>query len=452
MSGRAPAPIPPDPTLVALRGSVVPRPYDSRAIVRATFNPECQILPAAAAMAVSIDTLAEHAHAAGLGPEPRRAMGQLARAQGETFDANMLTTGAPLLDAFVAGGWLEGPNIAVVNVGDHVPPPTAAGLTGSGGKPGEAAWRHYHVRRVAYTMRAVAVAMTQPTPTLLLRGVVETTGFAGTPVRCFGEFDFALIFPPAQRPPRGEVRAALIQAAPGGTAGDDHGGTGLVVVGDAKSWRRLGRLDNGDKRAAAALQIGLYVAAARATWPAGPAGAVCAHGLVVNPPGTGGLSVATLTQVDLSDALRAIAQIPARAARAVPTVSAALARAVRAGAALGHADPAVTGRAIEALLEHGSWKPACLTRCPNGQACRRHAQCGGSVERLGEVAVQAGDVASITRLNALRAGAAPTADEAEIAAALRAADELLGADIALPWVRPGVGPERPGGAGLAVGA
>ena len=158
---------------------------------------------------------------------------------------------------------------------------------------------------------------------------------------------------------------------------------------------------------------------------------------MVNPPGTGGLSVATLTQLDLSDALRAIAQIPGRAARAVPIVSAALARAVGAGAALGHADPAVTGGAIEALLEHGSWKPACLTRCPFGQPCRRHAQRGGSVERLGEVAVQAGDIASITRLNALRAGAAPTADETEIAAALRAADELLGLDVALPWPRPG---------------
>src|SRR5258708_1318468 len=52
------------------------------------------------------------------------------------------------------------------NVWGQVPPPTAAGLTGSGGKPGEAAWRHYHVRRVAYTTDAVTVAMTQPTPSL----------------------------------------------------------------------------------------------------------------------------------------------------------------------------------------------------------------------------------------------------------------------------------------------
>ena len=153
MSRRPPAPVPADPTLAALRGNATPRPYDSRAIVRATFNPECQILPAAAAMAVSMDTLAQYAHAAGLGPEPRRAMGQLARAQGKRL---MRTCSRParrcLTHSSPADGWRDRTSRWLTSA-DHVPPPTAAVLTGSGGKPGEAVWRHYHTARGVHHAR-----------------------------------------------------------------------------------------------------------------------------------------------------------------------------------------------------------------------------------------------------------------------------------------------------------
>src|SRR4051794_37657645 len=252
-SGPAPAPV--DPALVALRGTTPAKPYDSRATARGTANPDCGTLPVVAAMGVSPDVVAQHAHAVGLGPDPRRSMSQLARQQGDTYDANVLTDGRPLLEVLHAEGYLDTTSIAVVNVNDHVNPPTAAGLTGTGGKPTEQQWRHYHPQRERYTRDPHPPALAPPPPTLLLRGGVETTTFAGTPLRAFGEFDFALVYPPGCLPPSTDIREAL---GLGGITEHD----GITVLGDAKSWRKLGRLDNGDKRAVVAIQIALYNAAA----------------------------------------------------------------------------------------------------------------------------------------------------------------------------------------------
>ena len=90
-----------DPVLTALRGTARVKPYDSRAITRSTSHPTCNLLPVAASMGVAIDTIASYAHEAGLGPEPRRTMSQLARQQGETFDSNVLTDGAAVLAALI---------------------------------------------------------------------------------------------------------------------------------------------------------------------------------------------------------------------------------------------------------------------------------------------------------------------------------------------------------------
>src|SRR5262249_29167144 len=145
---------------------------------------------------------------------------------GDTYDANVLTDGRPLLEALHAEGYLDTTSIAVVNVNDHVNPPTAAGLTGSGGKPTEQQWRHYHQQRERYTRDAHARALTEPTPTLLLRGVIETTSFAGTPLRAFGEFDFAIIYPPGSQP----IDPGLCEAL--GLSATEH--DGVTVLGDAK--------------------------------------------------------------------------------------------------------------------------------------------------------------------------------------------------------------------------
>ena len=436
MTFRAPEPAPlgpvePPPALVALRGTVQARPYDSRAITRDCTNTDCDVLPLAAGMAVTMDTLAAMAHDVGLAPTPRRGMSQFARQQGETFDDNILTDGRPLIAELVELGWIDSASIAVVNVNDHVDPPTAAGLTGDGGKPGEQAWRHYHLARVRYTVEALARAVRAATPTLLLRGVVETTGVARTPVRGFGEFDFALILPPGYLPPSPSIREVIA------LHGIGPGHTGVTVVGDAKSWRKLGRLDNGDKRATVARQLGLYVTAARRTWQLELAETVIGYGLAVNPPSAGGLSRATLTGLDLSDVLRVLVGKPLRAEAAVQKATVPLEAAVAAGARLDPADPLATTAALKALMDHASWQPSCLAQCPMGQACRRHLDSADRVERLGTAAVQAGRITTLTRLHALRQGAAPTASEADAAQQLAAADVLLGADVTPPWMSDG---------------
>jgi hypothetical protein len=429
-----------DPVLAALRGSLSAKPYDARAIVRPSANPACGLLPVAAAMSVSIDSVATAAHEVGLGPELRRTMSQFARQQGDTFDANINTDGAPLVAAFQAEGWIATPSINVVNVDDHVDPPRASGLTGDGGKPTEQQWRSYHRTRARYTVNAHSRALSSGGPTLLLRGVVETTSLAGTALPAFGEFDAALILPPGIVP--SDALCHELGIAP------DH--TGLTLIGDAKSWRRLGRLDNGDKRAAVALQVSLYVAAARIEWPAAQAATVLSVGVAVNPPGTGGLATAALTRLDLSDSLRTVAATRGRATQVVADAAASLAADVAAGARLDPADPDATRRALRALMGLSAWTPSCLSACPMGQTCRRHASDGGEIARLGDVAVYAGPVERVGRLQELRAGMSPTPEEQEVAARLRGARTLLGADPAVPW--PDAPPEDAGAHAAAGGA
>ena len=430
-----PAPIAIEPALAALRGTVAAKPYDSRAAARAASNPDCSTLPIVATMGVSPDVVAQHAHAVGLGPDPRRSMSQLARQQGDTYDSNVLTDGRPLLEPLHAEGYLDTVSIAVVNVNDHVNPPTAAGLTGNGGKPNEQQWRHYHQQRERYTRDAHARALAAPTPTLLLRGVVETTQFAGTPLRAFGEFDFAIIYPLGSAPPDPAVREAfgLPEAA-------EH--DGITVLGDAKSWRKLGRLDNGDKRAAVAVQVALYSAAGATTWPAAQAATVRPVGLIANPPSTGGLATVKLTRVDLSDPLRTLHAAADRRQQVVATAIPQIAEAVAHGAQLDLTDPAATIDAIDALLAFSAWNPGCLSRCPLGQICRRAVADHDSTTRLGPLSTQAAPVATMSRLHVLQGGASPTPSEAEVAASLATGTDLLGAPVPLPWTP--VIPARPG--------
>lgn len=427
-----PVPVSLDPALAALRGTMPTKPYDARAIVRPSTNPSCGLLPVAAAMSVSLDSLASQAHLVGLGPDPRRSMSQFARQQGDTYDANVLTDGAPLVAALHADGWITTTSIAVVNVDDHVDPPRASGLTGDGGKPTEQQWRLYHRQRARYTLDAHVRALGSFVPTLLLRGVVETTELAGTSLRAFGEFDFALIFPPGTMP-SDELCAELGIRA-------DH--RGLTFIGDAKSWRRLGRLDNGDKRANVALQVALYVGAGQRTWPTAQASTLQSFGMAANPPGTGGLATTKLTRLDLSDALRTVAATPGRAAAVAANAAALLAVDVAAGARLDPEDEDATRRALRALMELSAWMPSCLSACPMGQTCRRHASECSDVARLGDVAVHAGPVERIDRLQELRAGQAPTPDERPVADRLHSAGALLGAEPPLPWAAVGPAPER----------
>jgi hypothetical protein len=363
-------------------------------------------------------------------------MSQLARQQGDTYDSNVLTDGRPLLEALHAEGYLDTASIAVVNVNDHVNPPTAAGLTGNGGKPTEQQWRHYHQQRERYTRDAHARALAAPTPTLLLRGVLETTGFAGTPLRAFGEFDFGIIFPPGSMPPDPVVREALGLPE---TAEHD----GITVLGDAKSWRKLGRLDNGDKRAAVAVQIALYTVAATTKWPAAQAATVRPVGLIANPPSTGGLATVKITRVDLSDPLRTLRASPVRGQQVVAAAIPQIAAAVAQGAELDLTNPTATVDAIETLLGFSAWNPGCLSRCPLGQICRRAAAAHDSATRLGPLATHAAPVTTMSRIHALQGGASPTPSEVEIAASLATGTDLLGAPVPPPWAAPAI-PAQPG--------
>ena len=353
-------------------------------------------------------------------------MSQLARQQGDTYDSNVLTDGRPLLEALHAEGYLETASIAVVNVNDHVNPPTTAGLTYNGGKPTEQQWRHYHQHRERYTRGAHARALAAPMPTLLLRGVLETTEFAGTPLRAFGEFDFGIIYPPGSVPPDPAVREAL-----GLARAAEH--DGITVFGDAKSWRKLGRLDNGDKRAAAAIQVALYTVAATTTWPTAQAATVQPVGLIANPPSTGGLATVKLTRVDLSDPLRTLYASADRGQQVVAAAIPQIAAAVAHGAQLDLIDPVATIDAIDTLLAFSAWNPGCLNRCPLGQICRRAAADHDSTARLGPLATQAAPVAAMSRLHALQGGASPAPSEAEVAASLASGTDLLGAPVPPPW-------------------
>ncbi|MCU1449405.1 MAG: hypothetical protein JWP02_1575, partial [Acidimicrobiales bacterium] len=402
----------------------------ARAIARTTANPDCGVLPVAAAMNVPVDTLAVYAHAVGLGPEPRREMSQLARQQGNTFDERMLTDGTPLLARLEKDGWLSHTNIAVINVDDHVSPPTTKGLTSDGGKPTEHQWRAYLKQRDRYTREAHARALTEPEPTLLLRGVVDTSHIAGT-AGCYGEFDYAIVYPPGVVPPSSEIQTLL---------GIDGSHEGRTVLGDAKSWRRLGPLDNGDKRAQVATQIGVYSASAKATWPATQAETVSSIALVLNPPGSGGLATGRLTSLDLADALRGLDNVPARHAIAVATAATMLQNVVADGGRLDLDDTTATTKAVNGLLTLSAWNPGCLSRCPLGQTCRRSVEQTGSLSRLGQTAAQAGPVAGIARLQQLRAGASPTTSEQTVATELDAARRRLGTPIPTPTAAPAAAP------------
>lgn len=435
MSRRRTPPTPPAP-LTALTGALGVDSYDSRALGRATANPDCGTLPIAAALGVSPDTLARRAHELGLGPQPDRGMSQIANQQGRAFDVAMLDDGAPVRDALVADGWLDTATpLAVINVNDHVDPPTKEQLTANGGKHTEQRLRIYMRHRARYTTAAAAAAMRRDHPTLLLRGQVETTRVGGTRRSAFGEFDLALIYPPGTAPPDARV-SALLEL----DADQPAGHHGLVVLGDAKSWRKLGRLDHGDKRAVVAVQVAVYSVATEATWPtADPALAavtVAAHGLVVNPPGHGGLSVAKLTAIDTRDARRALAAAASRAAATLAAAQPGLSAAVAVGARLDHPDPALARRALAALLAERSWQPSCLASCPLGQVCRRATIAEADLTRLGPLGAAAAPAGGIDRLHELAHGAATTVSEAPLADGLQQARTLLGPTPALPWTPP----------------
>lgn len=428
--------------LTALTGNLKLDSYDSRALGRVTANPDCGSLPVAAALGISPDTLARRAHELGIGPEPDRGMSQIANQQGRVFDANMLDTGDPLRVALIDDGWLDAAaTLAVVNVNDHVDPPTAEQLAADGGKHTEQHYRIYMRQRVKFTAGAVADALTRAHPTLMLRGQVETTSIGATRRAAFGEFDFAVIYPPGTAPVNDDIRLAL-NLDPADPGRHD----GLIVFGDAKSWRKLGPLDNGDKRAKVAVQLAVYALAADHTWPAAQPAltglTVATLGLIVNPPGHGGLSIGKLTRVDIRDARRALTATADRISDALAHAEPALLAALNAGATLDATDPALATQALAAILSVRAWKPSCLTTCPLGQVCRRDSDAGDQTERLGPLAAAAAGVSSISRLHALAHGATPTPTETETAAALRNSRALLGPRPALPWPTPTV-PAQP---------
>ncbi|MFI1989063.1 hypothetical protein [Actinoplanes sp. NPDC020271] len=416
----------------ALGRELQPSGLDTREIDRAAGNKTCRILPTARVIGVSMDFLAARAAEADLGPVTARGMSQNARLQGETYDRNMLTTGIPIGQALASDGWIDGPDLQIVNIADHFTRPSKRRARDEAEEAQQQAqWRAFHRRRARYTTKEAAEALARTdTPTLLLRGVVETTPFAGTLRRSHGEFDCALVLPP------GLVTARAIRAA--GRA-MPHG---MITFGDAKSWRRRGRLDDGDKRAAVALQVALYGEAAKLAWGDRLAAAVGPVGLVVNPPASGGLSIAKLTVLDLSEMTAALHQIRERADAAVRAVDAGLAPDVAAGARLSKRDPAANRAAVKALLRFGDWNASCLQACPMAQACRRHVEDTGQVTRIGPAAAQAAPVTSIDRLAQLREGAAPTVAEDDVAEQIRRARDLLGPPVALPWQRPAGGQGR----------
>ncbi len=421
------------PALYALRGAVPAKPYDSRAASRATANPDCGTLPVLAAMGISPDVIAEHAFAVGVGPDPRRSMSQLARQQGDTYDANVLTDGRPLLQVLQADGYLDATTIVVVNVNDHVNPPTAGGLTGTGGKPTKQQWRHYHQQRERYTRDAHARALAAPTPDVAAawcRRDKRVRRHAAARVRRVRLRDCL----PARAFHRRRPRGAWARRS--GRARRHH------RLGDAKSWRKLGRLDNGDKRAAVAIQIALYSAAATTTWPAAQAATVRTTGLVVNPPSTGGLATAKLTRIDLSDPLRAL---HAAAERGTDSQRGHHAdhhrRRARGTSRLGeqhsdHRRDQHTARVQRLEPE----LPQPLPTRPD--AAGALAANDDSTTRLGALATQLAAVPTVSRLHALQAGASPTPSEAEVAAALATGADLLGPPVSLPWATPAI-PARP---------
>jgi hypothetical protein len=387
------------------------------------------------AAGVRPDTAARIAHDLGLGPDPHHGMSNIARQQGDTWDETLFADGRPLLDALVRDGYLPDHDVDLINISDHVDPTRAADGTPAarGGRTRDKEQRErervtYNRARARITTGVVTAAVAADRPTLMLRSVLEATAILGSAIPTFLELDFALIIPEGRRIPGPE---------PARVFGDGP----VIIIGDGKSWRRLGRLDNGDKRAEAARQVAAYQWVASQVWPARAAEAVADHGLVANPPAAGGLSTVRLTRLDLRDHGRALTAQRAAAHHQLAGAQSRVAAAVAAGASLtppdGTPDPEnARHRAIQAILAESHWLPSCLSGCPMGGPCRRHAEVTGQVGRLGGVAEEAGPVASLERLSRLRRRmASPTQSEADVAERLARAETVLGPDPVLPWER-----------------
>jgi hypothetical protein len=403
--------------------------------MRPSRNPSCGALPLLEAAGVRPDTAAGIAHDLGLGPDPRHGMSNIARQQGDTWDETLFADGRPLLDALVRDAYFADHDVDILNISDHVDPTRAADGTPAarGGRTTDKDQRErervtYNRARARITAEVMTAAVDAERPTLVLRSVLEATAVLGSAIPTFLELDFTLIIPEGRCMP---------DAAPARVFGDGP----VIIIGDGKSWRRLGRLDNGDKRAEAARQVAAYLWVAVQVWPAVAAVAVAEHGLVANPPGGGGLSTVRLTRLDLRDHCRALAAQRAAAHGQLAGAQGRVAAAVAGGASLtppnGTSDPDSARRgALQAILAEGYWLPSCLSGCPMGGACRRHAEATGQIGRLGGVAEEAGPVASLERLSRLRRGVvSPTQTEADVVERLARAETVLGPDPALPWER-----------------
>jgi hypothetical protein len=71
-----------------------------------TGNPGCRAVPVIGALGQTADGIADLAHTLKLGPGSERGMSQIARQQGDTFDAKMLDDGQPVLVALEEAGWV----------------------------------------------------------------------------------------------------------------------------------------------------------------------------------------------------------------------------------------------------------------------------------------------------------------------------------------------------------
>jgi len=420
---------------VALRGKAPAERYSARDVMRPSRNPSCGALPLLEAAGVRPDTAAGIAHELEMGPDPRHGMSNIARQQGDTWDETLFDDGRPLLDALVRDAYLSDHDVDLLNISDHVDPTRASDGTPAarGGRTTDKDQRErervtYNRARARITAEVVSDAVDAERPTLVLRSVLEATAILGSAIPTFLELDFALIIPEGRRIPGPEPARVFGEGS-------------VIIIGDGKSWRRLGRLDNGDKRAEAARQVAAYRWVASQVWPARAAEAVADHGLVANPPGAGGLSTVRLTRLDLRDHGRALTAQRAAAYGQLARAQGRVAAAVAAGASLtppdGTPEPdTARRRAILAILAESHWLPSCLSGCPMGGACRRHAETTGQIGRLGGIAEEAGPVASLERLSRLRRGVvSPTQSEADVTERLARAEAVLGPDPALPWER-----------------
>ena len=230
----------------ALRGEAPAERYSARDVMRPSRNPACGALPLMEAAGVRPDTAARMAHDLGLGPDPHHGMSNIARQQGDTWDETLFADGRPLLDALVRDDYLPDHDVDLINISDHVDPTRAADGTPAarGGRTRDKEQRErervtYNRARARITTGVVTAAVAADRPTLMLRSVLEATAILGSAIPTFLELDFALIIPEGRRIP-GPEPARIFGDGP------------VIIIGDGKSWRRLGRLDNGDKRAEAA--------------------------------------------------------------------------------------------------------------------------------------------------------------------------------------------------------